>query len=192
MRYYGLISGLQALKIRKAPNPEVWELRSLLDQYISGRDAQIVYHFFYQWDLINYNACVQETDWWMEGGNLDRTGIERWFGENQAPGTPFGEEAPNALDEERSDIQRIPDHWETFYAVMSDLSRGELDPFLVREQTLKNFFSGYMEREIPAKAEENYLSGGIFDRFSYSKLPIADIQAEYPRLGAAAVVFRRV
>ena len=53
MKYYGLISGLPGLKIMKPAQPPVKELRSLLDQYTEGRDAEIIYHFFYQWDLTN-------------------------------------------------------------------------------------------------------------------------------------------
>lgn len=182
MKYYGLISGLPALKIKGSPSVPVLELRALLDQYVEGRDAEIVHHFFYQWDLTNYNAHVQEKDWWMEGGNLDKAEIAQWFEKDQAPGTPFGEQAPTALGENKSNIQRIQDHWETYYSVMSRLSGGELDAFLSADQTLKNFFKGYLERKIGAKEGIHYLSGGLFDRFSYNKLMIADIQAEYPQL----------
>jgi len=182
MKYYGLISGLPTLKIQGAADPSAAELRTLLDQYTEGRDAEVVRHFFFQWDLTNYNAHVQEKDWWIEGGNMDREEIAKWFEKDRAPGTPFSEEAPTALGERKSDIQRIQDHWETYYRVMSELSGGELDAFLVADKTLKNFFKGYLERKIEAKAGVHYLSGGHFDRFSYDKLVIADIQAEYPQL----------
>lgn len=182
MKYYGLISGLPQLKIKGTVRPAVADLRALLDQYTEGRDAAIVHHFFYQWDLTNYNAYVQEKEWWMEGGNMDRQEIIQWFEKDRAPGTPFGAEAPTALGERKSAIQRIQDHWETFYELMSQLSKGELDEFLVTEQTLKNFFKGHLERKIEAKEGIHFLSGGLFDRFSYNKLMIADIQAEHPQL----------
>jgi hypothetical protein len=189
MKYYGLISGLPGLKIMKPAQPPVLELRSLLDQYTEGRDAEIIYHFFYQWDLTNYNAHVQNKDWWMEGGNMDRAEIADWFEKDKAPGTPFGEQAPTALGERKSDIQRIQDHWETYYKIMSERSGGALDAFLVSDQTLKNFFKSYIERKIEAKEGIHYLSGGLFDRFSYNKLMIADIQAEYPYIAQVLSFF---
>lgn len=182
MKYYGLISGLPTLKIQGAPAPSAADLRALLEQYTEGRDAVIVHHFFYQWDLTNYNARVQEKDWWMEGGNMDRDEIAKWFEKDRAPGTPFDEEAPNTLSERESPLVRIQKHWETYYQVMDELSAGELDDFLLTEKTLKNFFKGYLERKVGTEDGEHYLSGGLFDRFSYNKLMIADIQAEYPQL----------
>ncbi|QTN37950.1 DUF2764 family protein [Cryomorphaceae bacterium] len=189
MKYYGLISGLPTLRIMRPAQPPVADLRAMLDQYLSGRDSAVVHHFFYQWDLTNYNAYVQAKDWWMEGGNLDRAAIEEWYKKDKAPDTPFGEEAPTALGERKTPIQRIQDHWETYYAVMSELSDGRLDRLLIADKTLKNFFKGTMERKTGAKAGVHYLSGGLFDRYSYNKLLIADIQAEYPQLAQVLTFF---
>lgn len=182
MKYYGLLSGLPTLRVKQSLPLPVAELKALMSQYTSGREAEIVYHFFYQWDLTNYNALVQHKNWWLEGGNMDRNEIEQWYEKDFAPNTPFSEQEPNALGNEKSDIARIQDHWERFYETMSALSGGQLNAYLVSEKTLKNFFKGYMERKIEAKAGVHFLSGGIFSRFSYNKLMITDIQAEYPQL----------
>ena len=182
MKYYGLLSGLPTLRIKKPLPLPVADLRSLLTQYTSGREAQIAHHFFYQWDLTNYNALVQNKDWWLDGGNMDKAEIQNWYQKDFAPNSPFSEQEPNALGEKKSDIARLQDHWERFYESLSALSGGQLNAFIVSEKTLKNFFKGYMERKIEAKAGIHFLSGGIFNRFSYNKLMITDIQAEYPQL----------
>jgi hypothetical protein len=189
MTYYGLISGLPDLKPLQQPELDIHELRSLLHQYAQGQDALILHHFFFQLDLINYNAIIQKKPMWMDGGNIDKDTLEKWVHSGEIQDTPFQYLELHHAFENSTPTEHLQDYWQHFYDEWLRLAGENLHRLINFEISLKNFYKGYLERKIHHAASVHYLTGGWFDRFAYRKLLIGDIQAEHPHLAAVLACF---
>lgn len=189
MSYYGLLSGLPELQPRKAPPMEVTELRRLCAAYIEPRHEAWLHHFFYQIDLINLNAIIQNKELWMEGGNLDRETLQRWHRSGKIEDMVFEVNNLNFEETKTTALDQLQNHWQVFYDHLRKLSPPNLQELITFEITLKNFYKGYLERRIKKEAGIYFLTGGDFDRFAYNKLLIGDIQAEHPHLAAVLTHF---
>lgn len=192
MSYYGLISGLPQLQPTQNRVLEPSELRTLLTQYLEESDRKLVYHFFYQIDLINLNARIQDKDMWLEGGNMSKSEISQWHEKGKTENTPFDDRQESLQGEEHDKLREIQLHWQRFYDTFFSLAPDDMHNLIRYEISLKNFFKGYLERKIKAKEGVHFIDGGYFDRFTYNKLLIGDIQAEHPYLAGVLNHFEEV
>lgn len=187
--YYGLLSGLPDLKPLQSLPLDVNELRFLCLQYLHPQHEKLFHHFFYQIDLINYNAQIQHRNGFLNGGNLSLEAIDLWVNKNVVPSEVFLSNNLGSYNEEATQIEKLQNYWETYYAHLQLISDGMLQNFIDFEISFKNFFKRYAERRLNLQSSEHYIQGGHFDRFAYDKLLIGDIQAEFPFLAQVLASF---
>lgn len=189
MHYFGLISGLPVLKPLQSPPLSFVEAKELIFQYLTDNDKEVIHHFFYQIDLINFNSLAQDKPLWIEGGNLDKEGLEAWFKTGKIEDTLFGTEKQNVELTETPPIDRLQVYWELFYKTLFSITGSSFSELIIFEISLKNFFKGHLERIIKSEPGIHFIEGGSFDRFAYNKLQIGDIQAEHPFLASVLGAF---
>jgi hypothetical protein len=187
MKYYGLISGLTVPRPCQALDFRMGELRSRMEPFLSVADAVAVRHFFYRIDLYNAEALWRGEESWLEGGNTSEDQLRRSLGRGLSPEWSLSEEGDNLPDPaDRAQTARmLHRYWQRYYQQQRSLAPEALDMLLTFEISLKNFTAGLLAAAMDPDAEPEFLEGGGFDRFAYSRLILADIQAEHPYLYAA-------
>ncbi len=182
MKYYGLISGLPVPVPTQDTGLTLGALRQRIEVFLDERDSQVIQHFFYRVDLINLEAMYLGEERWLEGGNLNRDELKRSLQQDFPLNWPL--EDPDQNYQDRNLTDRLHRCWQRFYDIQLAQAPEELGQLLAFEISIKNFFAGALQGEMDPEQEPAFLLGGSFDRFAYSRLLIADIQAEHPQLAA--------
>ena len=182
MKYYGLISGLPVPKPGQALVFNLMDLRQQIEPYLEGRDLAAIRHFFYRIDLANLESLIYGQNRWLRGGNMTEESLRKSLNPGSTLEWPLSDEAPS--QSAKSPIQQLHLYWQRYYAIQFEGAPDEIDRMLAFEISIKNFMAGQLQQKLAPDQEPQFLDGGLFDRFAYARMLMADIQAEFPYLSA--------
>jgi hypothetical protein len=182
--YYGLVSGLDQLKVAKPNGHKLVEFKNLLQQQLTPSDWEHTKLLFYKYDNINLISVIKKREEFNSLANTSKLEIKTFFNKktSDSPYLNYLLELGIFKSDDINSLELEFDLTQAYYNYLLEQGNEFIQSWAKFEISLRNLSASYALKKLDIESKNQFVEGGYFSKHELKRINPSDVDRQYPLL----------